>query len=143
MTMFYSKAGMDITKLFEGCRLNAYQDSGGIWTIGYGHTFGVHEGMTCSQEQAEVWLWEDVRAAERAVNKFVTVPLTQHEFDALVDFTFNLGIGAFRDSTMLRLLNSGNHAAAADEFAKWDKCKGHVIAGLLKRRLEEKQEFQS
>jgi lysozyme len=139
--MFYSKVGMDITKLFEGCRLKSYQDSGGIWTIGYGHTFGVHEGMTCSQEQADVWLWEDVRAAERAVNKFVTVKLTQGEFDALVDFTFNLGIGAFRDSTMLRLLNEGNHSEAANEFAKWDKCKGHIIAGLLKRRLAEKQEF--
>ncbi len=139
--MTYSKEGLALTERFEGCKLEAYQDQVGVWTIGYGHTRGVHGGMTCTQEQAAQWLAEDTMEAQDAVNRFVSVDLTQHEFDALVDFVFNLGAGAFQRSTMLRLLNAGNHVAAADQFQLWDRAGGQVVAGLLRRRLAEKQEF--
>ena len=139
--MQYSKLGLALTERFEGCRLEAYQDSVGVWTIGYGHTRGVQQGMTCTQEQAEEWLLQDSLQAQDAVNDLVTVLLTQPEFDALVDFTFNLGAGALAESTMLRLLNAGDFAGAASQFELWDHAGGKVVAGLLRRRLAEKQEF--
>ncbi len=139
--MQYSKVGLALTERFEGCRLEAYQDSVGVWTIGYGHTRGVQQGMTCTQEQAEEWLLQDSLQAQDAVNDLVTVLLTQPEFDALVDFTFNLGAGALAESTMLRLLNAGDFAGAASQFELWDHAGGKVVAGLLRRRLAEKQEF--
>lgn len=142
MTMRYSKTGLELTERFEGCRLVAYQDQVGVWTIGYGHTRGVHEGMTCTQPQADQWLIEDSAYSEAHVNSCVKVPVTQGEFDALVDFDFNLGGGALGGSTLLRLLNAGHHDLAADQFEKWDHAGGKVVAGLLRRRLAEKAEFQ-
>jgi lysozyme len=139
--MRYSKTGLQLTEGFEGCRLTAYQDSKGIWTIGYGHTHGVRAGMTCTQWQAETWLREDVAWAEAIVNACVKVPLSQGEFDALVDFTFNCGAGNFRASTLLVLLNHKDHVRAAAEFEKWDKCKGVALPGLLRRRHAEAAEF--
>lgn len=139
--MIYSKDGLDLTKQFEGCRLTAYQDSTGVWTVGYGHTQGVYAGQTITLEQAEDFLIADVLWAQRVVNIFVTVPLLQAEFDALVDFTFNLGSGNFLKSTLLKLLNQGNYSAAANEFERWDKAGGVVVAGLLRRREAEAEEF--
>ena len=139
--MTYSKAGIQLTERFEGCRLAAYPDTGGVWTIGYGHTHGVHEGMTCTPGEAEAWLKADIQAAADAVNRLVTVSLKQSEFDALVDFVFNLGAGAFARSTMLKDLNAGNLAAAALQFPLWDRDAGRVLAGLLHRRLAEEAEF--
>lgn len=139
--MTYSKTGIQLTERFEGCRLAAYPDTGGVWTIGYGHTHGVHEGMTCTREQAEAWLREDIRLAADAVNRLVSVLLKQSEFDALVDFVFNLGSGAFARSTMLEDLNAGNFAAAALQFPLWNRDAGRVLAGLLHRRLAEEAEF--
>jgi lysozyme len=140
--MTYSKTGEQLTERFEGFRLQAYADTGGIWTIGYGHTNGVHPGMTCTPEQAQVWLEQDTQAAANAVNRLVDVPLKQAEFDALVDFVFNLGAGAFARSTMLKDLNAGNLAAAALQFPLWDHDAGRVLAGLLHRRLAEQMEFE-
>jgi lysozyme len=141
--MEYSPDGLKLTESFEGCRLQAYLDSVGVPTIGYGHTHGVTMGMTCTQEQADAWLQEDVQEAVQAVNNLVTVPLTQQQFDALVDFTFNLGTGALQHSTLLRLLNSGNYQGAAGEFEKWDKAGGKVLPGLLKRRQAERDMFNT
>lgn len=139
--MTYSKQGLALTESFEGCRLTAYQDSTGRWTIGYGHTWMVYAGDTCTAGQAETWLIGDVAWAERAVNRLVTAQLTQGEFDALVDFTFNLGIGSLEHSTLLGLVDAGNFAAAANEFDKWDRAGGQVVAGLLRRRTAEEQLF--
>ena len=97
--------------------------------------------MTCTPEQAQAWLEQDTQAAADAVNRLVTVPLKQPEFDALVDFVFNLGIGAFARSTMLKDINAGNFAAAAMQFPLWDRDAGRVLAGLLHRRLAEEAEF--
>lgn len=137
----YSQTGLSLTEGFEGLRLEAYQDQVGVWTIGYGHTSGVSPGQTCSQEQAQQWLLEDVQGASFAVNRMVTVQLNQNQFDALVDFTFNLGSGALGGSTLLRLLNAGNTQAAADEFLKWDHAGGVVVAGLTTRRIAEQKLF--
>ena len=139
--MQYSKAGEDLTKQFESCRLVAYADSKGVPTIGWGHTEGVHLGMHCTQDQADKWLLQDIQVAVFAVNRLVTVDLTQEEFDALVDFTFNVGQGNFSSSTLLKDLISGNFSAASNEFERWDKCGGKVLAGLLRRRVAEKAEF--
>lgn len=141
--MEYSPDGLKLTESFEGCRLQAYLDSVGVPTIGYGHTHGVTMGMTCTQEQADAWLQEDVQGAVQVVNNLVTVPLTQQQFDALVDFTFNLGTGALQHSTLLRLLNSGDYQGAAGEFEKWDKAGGKVLPGLLRRRQAERDMFNT
>jgi len=141
--MQYSKSGVALTERFEGCKLTAYQDQVGRWTIGYGHTLGVFPDQTCTQEQAEAWLQEDTEWAVKVVNALVTVPLSQGEFDALVDFTFNLGSGSIQHSTLLKLVNAGQFEAAANEFAKWDMAGGKHVAGLLRRRIAEEQEFQT
>lgn len=142
LNMQYSKSGLQLTENFEGCKLVAYPDQVGVWTIGYGHTRGVYPGMTCTQAQAEQWLLEDVAFCVNDVNTHVTVALTQGEFDALVDFCFNLGCQSLNGSTLLHLLNAGNYDGAAQEFEKWDHAGGKIVAGLLRRRLAEKQEFQ-
>ena len=143
MNMQYSKNGLSLTEGFEGLRLTAYQDQAGIWTIAYGHIHGVSMGMTCTQEQAEAWLLEDVQNAVDDVNNLVTVDLTQNQFDALVDFTFNLGCGNLEHSTLLRLLNSGDYTGAAEQFKVWDMAGGQVRSGLLRRRLAESNLFTS
>ena len=140
--MEYSKKGVQLTESFEGLKLAAYQDQRGVWTLGYGHTLNVKPGQVCTQAQAEKWLFDDIAWAEREINWLVKVPLTQNEFDALVDFTFNAGAGNFRNSTLLKLVNEKNFAAAAEEFQKWDHCGGQVVAGLLRRRLAEEAEFK-
>lgn len=138
MSMTYSKPGLGLTEGFEGCRLRAYQDSKGVWTIGYGHTGkDVVAGLTCTQAQADLWLQLDIEWAASEVNRVVKVPLTQAEFDALVDFVFNCGSGNFDHSTLLTLLNHNDHVKAAAEFVKWDKCGGVVLPGLLRRRKAE------
>ncbi|VVB51679.1 Phage lysozyme [uncultured archaeon] len=141
--MQYSKSGLQLTESFEGCKLVAYQDSVGRWTIGFGHTAGVQPGDTCTLEQAEAMLAADTAWAQAFVNHIVKMQLTQGEFDALVDFTFNLGSGNFSHSTLLTLVNQGNFSAAANEFQKWDKAGGVVVAGLLRRRVAEQNEFNS
>lgn len=141
--MTYSKQGLALTESFEGCRLAAYQDSRGRWTIGYGHTFMVFPNDTCTQAQAETWLVGDISWAEKYVNRYVTTGVTQGEFDALVDFSFNLGVNSLQHSTLLRLVNAGSFEAAANEFEKWDHAAGVEVAGLLRRRLAEKTLFSA
>jgi len=142
MNMTYSKTGEALTEGFEGCRLTAYQDVAGVWTIGYGTTGpDVVEGLVITQDEAVVRLEKGIAWAESAVNRLVTVALTQPEFDALVDFVYNLGVGAFEGSTLLSQLNSGDFHGAADQFERWDHAGGVVVAGLLRRRVAEETEF--
>ena len=142
--MEYSKQGLNLTENFEACKLIAYQDIKGILTIGWGHTGPeVVEGLVWTQDQADTQLVMGLQHAVNTVNRLVTVPMTQGIFDALVDFVFNVGSGNFAGSTLLRLLNAGDVAGAAEEFAKWDHASGQVVAGLLRRREAEVQEFQS
>lgn len=137
----YSKDGLRLTELFEGDVLTAYQDQRGLWTIGYGHTAGVHPGQTISRQEAEQYLAEDIRAAASFVNKAVEVKLTQAQFDALVDFAFNVGITNLRNSTLLKEINEGRFPEALAQFDLWDHCGGVVNAGLLRRRRAEVAEF--
>lgn len=124
--------------------MSAYQDQGGVWTIGYGHTGSdVHAGMNIIQEQAEGFLRSDYHSAVAAIRRMVKIDLTQHEFDALADFVFNVGSGNFAGSTLLKELNAGNLEAAANQFPAWSRVKGQVVAGLLRRRQEEAKLFQS
>jgi len=139
--MQYSGNGLKLTEKFEGCRLTAYQDSGGVWTNGYGNTHGVVPGSTISQQQAEADLNANVQNSVNDVNQLVAVQLTQGEFDALVDFDFNLGRGSLATSTLLSLLNAGKFHEAAAQFDRWDHCDGTVMAGLLKRRQAETAEY--
>jgi len=142
MTFQYSERGLDLTREFEGIRLMAYLDGGGVPTIGYGHTKGVKLGDQCDMAQAVQWLREDVQEAVDAVNRLVKVKINQAQFDALVDFVFNLGAGAFTKSTLLRMLNAGDYTGAAGQFQRWNKDNGKVIAGLSRRRAAEARLFE-
>ncbi len=140
----YSERGYALTRSFEGLRLTAYQDQVGVWTIGYGHTGPeVHGGMLLTEDQAEILLHSDIAAAVACVNRAVTAPITQCQFDALVDFVFNLGCGRLLGSTLLRHINSGECDLAAPQFLLWDHAGGVVVQGLLTRRQAEMALFQS
>jgi len=141
--MKLSHRGLDLIKQFEGVRYEAYQDVAGIWTIGYGHTAGVKQGDTCDATTADAWLQADTAFAVDAVNRLVTQPVSQNQFDALVDFTFNCGVGAFERSTLLRRLNAGDYDSAADEFPRWSFAAGVHVKGLLRRREAERNLFLS
>lgn len=140
----YSAKGLELTEQFEGCRLIAYQDQVGVWTIGYGHTGSdVTPGLIITQAQAQDLLARDVSSATACVNNSVLVKLTQEEFDALVDFVFNVGAGAFKGSRLLRDLNAGDFAGAAAQFELWDHAGGVVNPGLLRRRQAEAALFNT
>lgn len=138
----YSGEGVNLTKGFEGRKYKAYQDQVGVWTCGDGHTKGVGPSTVCDDALADEWLKQDTLEAANAVNRLVTTQLTQHEFDALVDFVFNLGVNAFAQSTMLIYLNRGDHIRAAGQFERWDMAGGKHVAGLLRRREAEEAEFK-
>jgi len=135
--------GLDFIQDVEGCKLFAYLDTGGVWTIGVGHTGPeVVKGLTCSMEQALQWLKEDSEEAQEAIRQSVEGLLTQNQFNALVSFVFNVGINAFKKSTMLKLINKGDFDGAAKEFTKWNKDNGKEILGLSKRRILEQSVFE-
>jgi lysozyme len=136
-----SQRGIELIQEFEGCVLTAYQDGGGVWTIGYGHTAGVQEGQVITQQDANEFLCDDLEETETAVDSLVDVPVSQNEFDALVSFTYNLGQGNLGSSTLLKLLNSGNPTLAADEFPKWNLVAGEPSDGLTRRREAERSLF--
>ena len=136
-----SQAAIDLVKASEGLRLEAYQDAGGVWTIGYGHTRDVQPGDVVTQQQADDFLQADLAEAADGVNALVKVPLTQGQFDALCDFVFNLGEHDLERSTLLRLLNAGNYQAAANQFRVWVMDRGEVLPGLVNRRAAERDLF--
>ena len=143
-----SEKGIALIKKFEGCKLTAYQDSVGVWTIGYGWTQPVdgkpiRAGMTIKQETAERLLKTGMVSYESDVSRLVKVGLTQGQFDALVSFTYNLGARSLSTSTLLRKLNAGDYAGAADEFLRWNKAGGKVLNGLTRRREAERALFLS
>lgn len=141
-----SDKGIALIKQFEGCKLTAYQDSVGVWTIGYGWTQPVdgkpiRAGMTIKQETAERLLKTGLVSYESDVSRLVKVGVTQGQFDALVSFTYNLGARSLSTSTLLRKLNAGDYAGAADEFLRWNKAGGKVLNGLTRRREAERDLF--
>ena len=141
--MKISLEGLSLIKKFEGCRLEAYYCSGGVLTIGYGHTGGVKESDTITQEEAEKLLRADVFKFEEYVEDNVMVELDQSQFDALVAWTFNLGPGNLRESTMLKKLNDADYASVPSEMKRWNKAGGKTLDGLIRRRNAEALLFQS
>jgi lysozyme len=137
--------GYEFLKKWEGERLEAYQDVGGVWTIGIGHTKGVKPGMVITSEQSRKFLEEDITWATKAVNDSVEVSLNQNQFNALVSLCFNIGPTGFKRSTCLRRLNEGDFIGAANALLWWNKARvgGRltVIRGLVNRRAAEKQLF--
>jgi lysozyme len=137
-----------IVKQFEGLRLEAYQDTGGIWTIGWGHTAGVRQGQKITEQEAEALLAADLAASAEFVSEIVTVKLTQNQFDALCDFDFNEGGGHLGTSTLLWDLNHGNYAGAAGQFCLWVYARDPtgklvVLQGLANRRDAEHKLFMT
>lgn len=143
--MNVSQEGIDLIKNFEKCKLEAYPDpgTGGVpWTIGYGHTAGVVEGMTCTQEQADQMLADDVAKVAGQVNSLLKIKVNQNQFDALVSFAYNAGAGALASSTLLRLVNAGDFGGAADQFPRWvHGGGGGTLPGLVRRRAAERSLF--
>lgn len=132
---------IEYIKRKERLRLKAYQDQRGLWTIGYGHCMGRKCTMdTCTTEQALAILVKDVANATH-FERFVHTTLNQNQYDALVSLVFNIGIGHFSTSTLLKCLNSSDFPGAAVQFLVWDKCDGHFSQGHLDRRIEEQEIF--
>jgi len=140
--LHFDHDGIDLVKMAEGCKLTAYQCPAGIWTIGYGSTGGdVVEGLSITAAQAEARLLHDVRHAEDCVKAFVKVEINQHQYDALVDFCFNVGGGNFAQSTLLKKVNANKFDEVEQEFLRWDKAGGRVLKGLHDRRVKEAELF--
>ncbi|HEY9664769.1 MAG TPA: lysozyme, partial [Allocoleopsis sp.] len=144
VTKHINEEGFKLLSTFEGCKLTAYDDGRGVWTIGYGHTKGVFEGMTISQTQADNFFREDLEKFESYVEDAVSVKLAENQFSALVCFCFNVGPGeeGFGGSTLLTLLNKGDYQGAANQLIRWNKAGGNEPwLGLTRRRLAERALF--
>lgn len=137
-----SKNGLELIKQYEGWSATIYKDVAGYPTIGYGHLIKAGESFTTiTRAEGELLLRKDVKIAERGVNELVNVPLSQNMFDALVSFVYNVGAGAFKNSTLLKVLNAGDYQQAQKELARWNKAGGKINQGLINRREHEQQLF--
>jgi lysozyme len=143
--MNVSERGLDLIKAHEKCRLTAYMPTrNDVLTIGWGHTGpDVQKDTVWTQQQADDALLADLASAENCVEKHVLVELTQFEFDALVSLVFNIGCGAFKGSTLLRLLNAGDYDGASAQFPVWNKQNHIELAELTRRRAEERELFEA
>ena len=130
-----------LIKEFEGCKLKAYKCPADVWTIGYGHTDGVKEGDEITQQEADRLLASDVELFTTGVQRLVHSDINRNQLGALVSFSFNLGLGNLRHSTLLRMVNAGDFLGAANEFARWNKAGGKILSGLVRRREAERQLF--
>lgn len=139
--MNISTNGIEMIKKWEGVRLKAYRDPVGIWTIGYGHTFGVKQGDVCSQWQAEKWLKEEAKSHMKIAEKLITVKITQHMYDALASFHYNLGVNILTNSNLLRLINAKKWKEASEKMKEYNKAGGKVLQGLVNRRNDEAKLF--
>ncbi|MGL5904757.1 MAG: lysozyme [Cetobacterium sp.] len=140
--MKISQKGIDLIKSFEGLELKAYQCSAKVWTIGFGSTKGVVPGMQITEKEAEEMLKKDLIYFERWVEKLIEVELTQNQFDALVSFTYNLGEGALKNSTLRKFLNDKRYDLVPAQFLRWNKAGGKVLNGLTRRREAEAKMFR-
>lgn len=139
-----SQKGIDLIKKFEGTVLKVYKDAVGKNTIGIGHLIKPGEIFTTlTQQQAEDLLAKDLIQFEVGVSAAVKVALTQNQYDALVSFSFNLGLGNLNSSTLLKKLNRGDYKGAADEFLKWNHAGPKILQGLTNRRIAERELFLS
>ncbi len=135
--MKISQDGINLIKRFEGCKLTAYRDSVGVWTIGYGHTKNVKRGDVISEYQAELFLKQDLTNVERELNKISSL-LTQRKYDALCSWVFNLGIGNFNSSTMKKyIMARRSDIDITDQLIRWHNAGGKPLLGLKRRRVAE------
>ena len=137
---------MKIVKEFEGLRLTAYQDSVGVWTIGYGHTGAeVKKGMTISQAQADSYLQSDLNKFANCVNTYITARINPNQVGALISWSYNVGCGNLQSSTLRRRMNAGEtpNTVAREELPKWVKAGGQTLPGLVRRRNAEVVFFSS
>ena len=141
--MEISDKGIKLIKEFEGLELTSYLCPAKVWTIGYGHIKGVQEGMEWTEEQAEEALKEEIVGYCKYVEEYVKVPLNQNQFDALVSWTYNLGPTSLKKSTMLKVLNKGNYDEVPEQIKRWNKARGQVLKGLVRRRDTEAELFVS
>ena len=141
--MKISQEGVALIKKFEGCELDAYQDSVGVWTIGYGHTKEVKEGDKINKEEAENLLEEEMPEYEGYIENLVKVSLSQCEFDSLCSWVYNLGPTNLQESTLLRFLNEGKYDEIPAQIKRWNKAGGKVLDGLVRRREAEALLFQA
>ena len=143
--MKISHTGLQLIQQFEGFEPQVYVDAAGYPTIGYGHLIRKGEDFSqgISHAQAEAILRQDVAQAERAVQRLIRLTLTQHQFDALVSFTFNLGGGALQRSTLRRKVNGGYHAEVPPELLRWVWAGGRRLRGLIRRRQAEATLYQA
>ncbi|MEG0487220.1 MAG: lysozyme [Acinetobacter sp.] len=146
--MAVSPFGVNLICSFEGKRLTSYDDGVGVWTIGFGTTvypngIRVKKGDTCSEAQAKAYMAYDLKKFEAAVNMAVIVQLNQNQFEALVSLAYNIGAGAFSQSTLVKKLNANDIRGAADQFDVWVNAGGKRIQGLVNRRAKEKALFLS
>jgi len=138
-----SQACVDLVKRFEGFRSAPYRCPAGVWTIGYGHTAGVAAGMPAITEaQAARLLTEDLAVFAKGVERLIKVPVPQNQYDALVSFAYNVGLGGLQRSDVLARLNAGDAVGAAEAFGRHVKAKGVVLAGLVRRREAERRLFE-
>ena len=140
--MKISEEGIALIKKFEGCKLEAYLDAVDVPTIAYGRTKDVKIGDICTQQQAEDWLEEELVEYAGYVEKAVTVPLEQNQFDALVSWTYNLGPASLNRSTALKLLNMSEYDGVPAQLKRWNKAGGKVLDGLVRRREAEAEMFK-
>lgn len=138
-----SQTGIKLIQEFEGLRLKAYQCSARVWTIGWGHTKTVRPGMEITRDEAEALLEEDLVKFERGVYRLLTREPSQNQFDAMVSLAFNIGLGAFSRSSVLRHFNTNNDKAAEKSFHLWRKGGGKVLPGLVRRRAAEAELYAS
>ena len=133
----------EIIRKWEGCALTAYLCPAGVWTVGWGATGpGIQRGTTWTHEQADNRLAADIAKFAKGVHRVVKVKLEPHQAGALYSFAYNIGLGAFEKSTLLRLLNAGDYKGAAAQFDRWNKAKGKVLNGLVRRRAHERSVFE-
>lgn len=133
-----SQNGINLIKRFEGCKLTSYKCPANVWTIGYGHTLNVKPNQKITQQQAEQFLKQDLVKFENCINNIHIKKLNQNKFDALVSFTFNVGIGAFQSSTLRKkVVNDSDDKNILLEFYKWIYANGKQLAGLKQRRKAE------
>jgi lysozyme len=151
--MRVNQEAIDLIKEFEGLKLTAYQDSVGVWTIGYGTTAAAgvgitpRQGMTITQSEAEWYLQKAIQKFADAIKPSITAPVNENQFGAMVSLAYNVGPNAFKRSSVLKRFNSGDIAGAADAFRLWNKARNaktgkmEVLRGLVRRREAERALF--
>lgn len=135
--MTTGEKGKKLIKSFESCKLRAYRCPAGVWTIGYGHTKGVKEGMVISQEDAERFFEEDIKEFERQLNS-LQLAINQNQYDALMSFIYNVGLARLAKSTLLKKIKANpGDASIRQEFNRWVYAGAHKLPGLVTRRAAE------